>query len=585
MKRFAIGLAFAGLLASGTVSAQSTSGATDAILVFDASGSMWGQIDGVNKIVIARDVVSQLLNELPQNRRLGLMAYGHNRKGDCNDIEMLVPVGTDREAIRSAVMSINPRGMTPMTTAVQMAAEALRFTENKATVILVSDGEETCHADPCAAVETLEKLGVDLTVHTVGFGLESAEAKNAREQLQCMAQATGGQFFNAANAQELAAALTTVAATEPEPVAPAVVTPAAPATLPVTLEATDQKDGPVIKDGLVWTILDGGSGKVLHESPETGSLALDLTKGIKDVRVTRTADGAVAEGSFNPANDKRYTLPIVVHYDAAISAPATAAAGATVRVSWEGPDREHDYLSVQRPDKPSNAATSITYTYTDKGSPLELLMPPDPGTYEIRYIQNQGHKTLASHTIEVTAVDATLEAPATAAAGATVRINWTGPDYASDYLSVELPDKASNANTSINYTYTDRGNPLELLMPADPGTYEIRYIQNQDYKTLARHTIEVTPVTVTLQAPDTAVAGTSVRVGWNGPDYERDYLSVERPDKRSNADTSLSYAYTESGSPLELNMPDEPGTYEIRYIQNQGYRTLARHTITVTAAP
>ena len=577
MKPIPVRLALATLLlASGAALAQT---ATDAILVFDASGSMWGQIEGTNKIVIARDVVSNLLDELPPERRLGLMAYGHNRKGDCGDIQMLAPVGTDREAIRSAVMGLNPKGMTPMTAAVQLAAEELKFTENKATVILVSDGEETCHADPCQAVAALGELGVDLTVHTVGFGLESAEARNAREQLQCMAETTGGQFFTADNAQELAAALVTVAAAEPaapastsialqatdgeggapiasglrwtvrdgstgevlhqsdnagslalelapglkdvqvqrlsdgavaegafDPAAqdslslalaakpaPAPVAPAAPVTVPVTLQATDQEGGPVIDNGLTWTVLDGGTGEVLHEATDAGVLSLELTAGIKDLRVQRAADGATAEGSFNPADGDRYILPIVVAYDAAISAPDTAAAGAIIRVNWEGPDQKNDYISVEEPEVASGYDTSINYAYTAQGSPLELLMPPNVGTYELRYIQDQDKKTLARHTIEVTEVAATLEAPATATAGATVRVTWSGPNYERDYISVEEPDVASGYTTSINYAYTTQGSPLELKMPPDAGTYEIRYIQDQGYKTLARQSITVTP--------------------------------------------------------------------------------------------
>src|SRR5690606_36300416 len=93
--------------------------AHDSIPVFDGSGSMWGQIDGVPKITIAREVVQGLLADLPASRRLGLVAYGHNRKGDCRDIQTLVPVGTDRAAIASAIEGINPVGMTPMTAAVE----------------------------------------------------------------------------------------------------------------------------------------------------------------------------------------------------------------------------------------------------------------------------------------------------------------------------------------------------------------------------------------------------------------------------------------------------------------------------------
>lgn len=414
MKRLSWCLLVSGLITGGTALSQpqpqSSSKMTDAILVFDASGPMWGQIDGVNKIVIARDVVSQLLTDLPDNRRLGLIAYGHNRKGDCRDIEMLAPVGSDRETIRKAVMGLNPRGMTPMTDAVQQAAHALKFTENEVTVILVSDGEETCAADPCQAIAELEKLGVNLTVHTAGFGLESAEAKKAREQLQCMAQTTGGQFFTADNAQELTHALKTVAMVQTPAVSPPETTPPPPPPKPKpipefdsSLKATDGENGSLITQGLRWIVRDGGTGEIVHEASDIGNFTVPLKPGIKDIRVERLSDGAAAEGSFNPADKSTYILPIVVHYDAAVSAPATAVAGSTVRVNWEGPDRERDYISVEHADKTAAANSYLTYTYTQKGSPLELRMPAEPGTYEVRYIQNQNSQTLAKHAVTVTA--------------------------------------------------------------------------------------------------------------------------------------------------------------------------------------
>lgn len=54
---------------------------------------MWGQINGLNKIVTARETLARVLPTFPANMELGLMAYGHNRRGDCNDIEMLVQTG------------------------------------------------------------------------------------------------------------------------------------------------------------------------------------------------------------------------------------------------------------------------------------------------------------------------------------------------------------------------------------------------------------------------------------------------------------------------------------------------------------
>ena len=56
-----------------------------------------------------------------------------------------------------------------MTDAVVAAADSLRYTENAATVILVSDGIETCNPDPCAAAQILAETGVDFTAHVIGF--------------------------------------------------------------------------------------------------------------------------------------------------------------------------------------------------------------------------------------------------------------------------------------------------------------------------------------------------------------------------------------------------------------------------------
>ena len=72
--------------------AASLAGAADrAIIVLDASGSMWGQIDGRPKLEIARDTLRGVLSSLPDGLELGLMAYGHREKDSCEDVELVVP--------------------------------------------------------------------------------------------------------------------------------------------------------------------------------------------------------------------------------------------------------------------------------------------------------------------------------------------------------------------------------------------------------------------------------------------------------------------------------------------------------------
>jgi len=174
--------------------------ANKAIIVFDASGSMWGQIEGKAKIDIARNTLGSLLKNWDKDTLLGITAYGHRKKGDCNDIEAVVPLGkVNPDAIMRVINTINPKGKTPLSAAVRQAADELKYTEDKATIILISDGKESCDADPCALAKDLEAKGVDFTVHVVGFGLTADEQK----QLTCLAENTGGNFYRADNAADL----------------------------------------------------------------------------------------------------------------------------------------------------------------------------------------------------------------------------------------------------------------------------------------------------------------------------------------------------------------------------------------------
>lgn len=186
------------------VQAQGEEKSNNVMIVLDASGSMNGRVDGQPKIVAARKVIAELLKNWDKSIQVGLTAYGHRKKGDCGDIETLVPVGAvDRAAIVKAVNGLNPKGKTPLSKAVELAATEMKYTEERATVILVSDGKETCNADPCAVGAALEKAGVDFTAHVIGFDVTGEEA----EGLNCLARNTGGEYITAKNTKALREAL------------------------------------------------------------------------------------------------------------------------------------------------------------------------------------------------------------------------------------------------------------------------------------------------------------------------------------------------------------------------------------------
>jgi len=233
--------------------------AADAILILDASGSMWGQVEGQTKIVAARKAVDTILARWKPGDRLGLMAYGHRAKGECRDIELVVPVGpVDAAAIKGAVQRLNPRGKTPIAASLREAAGLLKHTENKATVILVSDGIETCDPDPCAVAAGLKKAGIGFTAHVVGFDVTDPLAK---AQLQCIARATGGVYLDARNAAGLDGAMTRVAqaaqgqkvASEAPAAAPRARDPFEGRNLRATARLAENSD-PLTDPRLVWTL-------------------------------------------------------------------------------------------------------------------------------------------------------------------------------------------------------------------------------------------------------------------------------------------------------------------------------------------
>ena len=104
------------LFCSTILFAQQQTAPSNLLLVLDASGSMWGQIQGKNKIVIARQVLKDVLGGLPADARVGLVAYGHRSEGDCEDIELIAPLTAGHtDALTKKIDSLNPKGKTPIT--------------------------------------------------------------------------------------------------------------------------------------------------------------------------------------------------------------------------------------------------------------------------------------------------------------------------------------------------------------------------------------------------------------------------------------------------------------------------------------
>lgn len=255
------------------------------VLVLDASGSMWGKVGPEAKIVSAKKVLGDLVDQMPAAAELGLVAYGHRREGDCEDVEVLLSPGPlDRARAKALVAGIQPKGKTPITRSVEAAFATLGKTSGPATVVLLSDGLETCGGDPCAAVKLARSQRSQLVFHVVGFDV----AKEDVSSLECAAQAGGGLYLAAQNAAELKAALES--------------TTAPPDTIPSGALLVEAKADGKLQDVVIKVYQKGTRKDVIagrtYANAETNPRRLPLADGEYDVEVAPVGIRAEAAQRF-----------------------------------------------------------------------------------------------------------------------------------------------------------------------------------------------------------------------------------------------------------------------------------------------
>ena len=202
------------------------------MMILDSSRSMWGQIDGINKVVSARSVIGAAVKKFEKRAKFGLIAYGHRQSAGCRDIEVLLPLGAHRaDSIAKVVNTIRPKGSTPIAASLTEAAKAAASPEQKVSIILIADGLDNCQGDPCAVASQLKKQSKDLTIHAIAF---DRKQKAALELLACIAENTGGTFASATTESEFQTALDKAVDLTLNPALPALPALPAPAVAATT---------------------------------------------------------------------------------------------------------------------------------------------------------------------------------------------------------------------------------------------------------------------------------------------------------------------------------------------------------------
>lgn len=185
-------------------------GPVNILLLLDASFSMKEPLEGkTQKMDAAKAVLQQALTRVPSDVNLGLRVFGQsysgNPMGDCTSSALLVPLGQgNRRSIIERVRQVHPYGLTPLEFALRQAAESdLAGLQGPKTLILISDGADTCGGNPCEFIRQLPRMGIKLKVDIVGLNLNGRDDRPARDQLNCISETSGGKYYDAKTAAQL----------------------------------------------------------------------------------------------------------------------------------------------------------------------------------------------------------------------------------------------------------------------------------------------------------------------------------------------------------------------------------------------
>jgi hypothetical protein len=196
-------------------------------LILDSSGSMRELVDGESKNKIAQKVVQEVLSKLRDGDvQVGLRLFGHwgvylPRKKSASaallvqndpqldrDSELVLPIAPldDRKRAKIAEWLVwaAPRGKTPLVySLLQARSDFPTGADAERTVVLVSDGQDTCGGKLESVAEAYRNKDIELVIHVVGFDVKESEAAQLRE----IARIGHGNYYSANSAEGLAQAL------------------------------------------------------------------------------------------------------------------------------------------------------------------------------------------------------------------------------------------------------------------------------------------------------------------------------------------------------------------------------------------
>ncbi len=273
----------------------------------------------------------------------------------------------------------------------------------------------------------------------------------------------------------------------------------------------------------------------------------------------------------------------VVDVKTTLQAPERAQMGSPIDIAWTGPGNSYERIELHSVGAPAGAKALASATVLGK-SPLRMNLPELLGEHELRYVTRQSGRVLATRAISLFGVAASLQAPEQAQVGESIQIRWEGPGNSYDVISLHPVGAPADGKAVASASIVSKQNPVPMRLPEQAGAFELRYQTARSAQVLASRPIHISAVAASLDAPERATAGTLIEVRWEGPGNNYDRVGVFELDA-DNAAKALTHAVIlNAKNPLDLKLPANNGSYELRYRTAQSGQVLARRAIEVEPA-
>ncbi len=143
------------------------------------------------RITVAKRAALGVVQRLPSDLNTGLVLVEQ-----CPNARSMGMYGPgQRGALLGQIQGIEPRGGTPLADGIEKGGALVDGVTKDSTIVIISDGVESCGRDPCAVAAALKRAKPRLKINVVD--ITGTGAGN------CAAQITGGRVFTARNAAEV----------------------------------------------------------------------------------------------------------------------------------------------------------------------------------------------------------------------------------------------------------------------------------------------------------------------------------------------------------------------------------------------